>query len=83
MDAFEPSVFNMFPQNLLCAPFNHIFFLLIIVITEAFFDMYVGDLPVSVQAKQEIASNVGGLIKRCWEIEVVHLIDGQNYFILL
>jgi hypothetical protein len=32
---------------------------------KAFFDMYVGDLPVSVQAKQEIASNVGGLIKRC------------------
>lgn len=57
----------MFPQMLLL---NVIF--LLVVIAEAFFDMYVGDLPVSVQAKQEIASNVGGLIKRCWEMKVVH-----------
>ncbi|KAJ3699154.1 hypothetical protein LUZ61_002859 [Rhynchospora tenuis] len=32
---------------------------------KAFFDMYVGDLPVSAQAKNEIAGNVGSLIKRC------------------
>ncbi|XP_008786652.2 fatty-acid-binding protein 2 isoform X2 [Phoenix dactylifera] len=31
----------------------------------AFFDMYVGDVPVSVQAKQEIAQNVADLIRRC------------------
>ncbi|CAA7400772.1 unnamed protein product [Spirodela intermedia] len=31
----------------------------------AFFDMYVGDLPVSAQAKEELAENVAGLIRRC------------------
>nr|AOS52794.1 chalcone-flavanone isomerase CHI3C [Tradescantia hirsutiflora] len=31
----------------------------------AFFDMYIGDIPVSVQAKEEIAQNVAGLVKRC------------------
>ncbi|KAL5728589.1 hypothetical protein ACHQM5_001658 [Ranunculus cassubicifolius] len=31
----------------------------------AFFGMYIGDLPVSLQAKEEIARNVGGIIKRC------------------
>lgn len=31
----------------------------------AFFDMYIGDVPVSAHAKQEIAQNVGGLIRRC------------------
>ncbi|XP_010917201.1 fatty-acid-binding protein 2 isoform X2 [Elaeis guineensis] len=31
----------------------------------AFFDMYIGDVPVSVQAKQEIAQNVADLIRRC------------------
>ncbi|KAG0485148.1 hypothetical protein HPP92_009227 [Vanilla planifolia] len=31
----------------------------------AFFDMYIGDFPVSVQTKHEIAENVAGLIKRC------------------
>ncbi|KAJ0983815.1 hypothetical protein J5N97_002171 [Dioscorea zingiberensis] len=31
----------------------------------AFFDMYIGDLPVSEQAKREIAQNVAGLIGRC------------------
>ncbi|KAJ6824066.1 fatty-acid-binding protein 2 [Iris pallida] len=31
----------------------------------AFFDMYIGDVPVSVQAKEEIAQNVAGLIRRC------------------
>ncbi|WOL20214.1 hypothetical protein Cni_G29018 [Canna indica] len=31
----------------------------------AFFDMYIGDIPVSVQAKEEIAENVAGLIRRC------------------
>ncbi|KAJ3695583.1 hypothetical protein LUZ60_000960 [Juncus effusus] len=32
---------------------------------KAFFDMYVGEIPVSFEAKQEIANNVGGIIKRC------------------
>lgn len=31
----------------------------------AFFDMYIGDLPVSLQAKEEVAENVAGLIRRC------------------
>ncbi|KAK1288496.1 Fatty-acid-binding protein 2 [Acorus calamus] len=31
----------------------------------AFFDMYIGDIPVSPQAKHEIARNVGSIIKRC------------------
>ncbi|XP_077236360.1 chalcone-flavanone isomerase family protein [Tasmannia lanceolata] len=31
----------------------------------AFFDMYIGDVPVSAQAKQEIATNVAGIIRRC------------------
>lgn len=31
----------------------------------AFFDMYIGDPPVSVETKQDIAQNVGGLIRRC------------------
>ncbi|KAJ1281307.1 hypothetical protein BS78_04G296200 [Paspalum vaginatum] len=31
----------------------------------AFFDMYIGDPPVSVETKQDIAQNVAGLIKRC------------------
>ncbi|PKA49579.1 Fatty-acid-binding protein 2 [Apostasia shenzhenica] len=31
----------------------------------AFFDMYIGDIPVSVQAKQNIAQNVAGLLRRC------------------
>lgn len=31
----------------------------------AFFDMYIGDLPVSVQAKQEIANNVAGIMQSC------------------
>eukprot|EP00268_Persea_americana_P004160 TRINITY_DN11310_c0_g2_i1.p1 TRINITY_DN11310_c0_g2~~TRINITY_DN11310_c0_g2_i1.p1 ORF type:complete len:130 (+),score=17.11 TRINITY_DN11310_c0_g2_i1:856-1245(+) len=31
----------------------------------AFFDMYIGDVPVSVKAKQEIGSNVASIIKRC------------------
>ncbi|KAF6138822.1 hypothetical protein GIB67_025984, partial [Kingdonia uniflora] len=32
---------------------------------EAFFDMYIGDGPVSMQAKEEIARNVGGIMRRC------------------
>ncbi|BAF10210.1 fatty-acid-binding protein 2 [Oryza sativa Japonica Group] len=32
----------------------------------AFFDMYIGDPPVSVETKQDIAQNVGGLIRRCY-----------------
>ncbi|RZR79816.1 hypothetical protein BHM03_00005662, partial [Ensete ventricosum] len=31
----------------------------------AFFDMYIGDVPVSLQAKEEVAENVAGLIRRC------------------
>lgn len=31
----------------------------------AFFDMYIGDDPVSAQTKQEIIQNVAGLIRRC------------------
>ncbi|KAK4798504.1 hypothetical protein SAY86_030830 [Trapa natans] len=31
----------------------------------AFFDMYVGDLPVSTQTKEEIGKNVAGIIRRC------------------
>ncbi|KAH7655419.1 Chalcone isomerase protein [Dioscorea alata] len=31
----------------------------------AFFDMYIGDLPVSEQTKREVAQNVAGLIGRC------------------
>ncbi|CAM0943730.1 unnamed protein product [Alopecurus aequalis] len=31
----------------------------------AFFDMYIGDPPVSVETKQDIAQNVGGLIRKC------------------
>ncbi|XP_073011213.1 fatty-acid-binding protein 2 [Typha latifolia] len=31
----------------------------------AFFDMYIGDVPVSMQAKQEIAQNVAVMISRC------------------
>jgi len=31
----------------------------------AFFDMYIGDPPVSVETKQDIAQNVAGLIRRC------------------
>lgn len=33
--------------------------------TGAFFDMYIGDPPVSVETKQDIAQNVAGLIRRC------------------
>lgn len=32
----------------------------------AFFGMYIGELPVSVPAKQEIAINVAGIIRRCY-----------------
>lgn len=31
----------------------------------AFFGMYIGDIPVSSQAKEEVAKNVGGIIRRC------------------
>ncbi|XP_031498513.1 fatty-acid-binding protein 2 [Nymphaea colorata] len=31
----------------------------------AFFSMYIGDIPVSVQAKKEIGENVADIIKRC------------------
>ncbi|KDP34018.1 hypothetical protein JCGZ_07589 [Jatropha curcas] len=31
----------------------------------AFFDMYLGDIPVSEQTKEEIGQNVGGIIRRC------------------
>ncbi|KAI4380297.1 hypothetical protein MLD38_006503 [Melastoma candidum] len=31
----------------------------------AFFDMYIGDLPVSEQAKEEIGQNVAGILGRC------------------
>ncbi|OVA08346.1 Chalcone isomerase [Macleaya cordata] len=31
----------------------------------AFFDMYIGDVPVSVQAKEEICRNVGSILRRC------------------
>ncbi|CAA7019644.1 unnamed protein product [Microthlaspi erraticum] len=31
----------------------------------AFFDMYIGDVPVSEQTKEEIGRNVAGIIKRC------------------
>ncbi|KAG6672555.1 hypothetical protein I3842_16G063800 [Carya illinoinensis] len=31
----------------------------------AFFDMYIGDVPVSVQTKEEIGKNVARLIRRC------------------
>eukprot|EP00262_Sarcandra_glabra_P010965 TRINITY_DN26671_c0_g1_i1.p1 TRINITY_DN26671_c0_g1~~TRINITY_DN26671_c0_g1_i1.p1 ORF type:complete len:436 (-),score=44.54 TRINITY_DN26671_c0_g1_i1:386-1693(-) len=31
----------------------------------AFFDMYIGDVPVSVQAKHEIATNVAAIMRRC------------------
>ncbi|KQK19118.1 fatty-acid-binding protein 2 [Brachypodium distachyon] len=31
----------------------------------AFFDMYIGDSPVSLEAKREVARNVAGLISRC------------------
>jgi hypothetical protein len=32
---------------------------------KAFFDMYIGDPPVSMETKQDIAQNVAGLIRRC------------------
>ncbi|XP_062220476.1 fatty-acid-binding protein 2-like isoform X1 [Phragmites australis] len=32
---------------------------------KAFFDMYIGDPPISVETKQDIAQNVAGLIRRC------------------
>lgn len=31
----------------------------------AFFDMYIGDVPVSEQTKEEIGRNVASLITRC------------------
>lgn len=31
----------------------------------AFFDMYLGDVPVSEETKKEIGRNVAGLIGRC------------------
>lgn len=31
----------------------------------AFFDMYIGDVPVSERTKEEIGKNVASLIKRC------------------
>uniref|UniRef100_A0A453R273 Uncharacterized protein n=1 Tax=Aegilops tauschii subsp. strangulata TaxID=200361 RepID=A0A453R273_AEGTS len=31
----------------------------------AFFDMYIGDSPVSLEAKREVARNVAGLMGRC------------------
>lgn len=31
----------------------------------AFFDMYIGDIPVSEQTKEEIGQNVGSIIRRC------------------
>ncbi|OWM77396.1 hypothetical protein CDL15_Pgr016793 [Punica granatum] len=31
----------------------------------AFFDMYIGDLPVSEQTKEEIGKNIVGIIRRC------------------
>ncbi|KAG9457307.1 hypothetical protein H6P81_001815 [Aristolochia fimbriata] len=31
----------------------------------AFFDMYVGDMPVSAQAKEDIARNIAGILRRC------------------
>ncbi|XP_068663511.1 fatty-acid-binding protein 2 [Aristolochia californica] len=32
---------------------------------KAFFDMYIGDVPVSAQAKEDIARNIAGLLRRC------------------
>ncbi|KAJ1258481.1 hypothetical protein BS78_10G079000 [Paspalum vaginatum] len=32
---------------------------------KAFFDMYIGDSPVSLEAKKDVAQNVAGLIGRC------------------
>lgn len=31
----------------------------------AFFDMYIGEFPVSKQAKEEIGKNVASIIRRC------------------
>ncbi|TVU03710.1 hypothetical protein EJB05_50741 [Eragrostis curvula] len=36
-----------------------------LVTEKAFFDMYIGDPPVSVETKQDVAQNVAGLIRRC------------------
>ena len=33
----------------------------------AFFDMYIGDVPVSEQTKEEIGRNVEGILKSCWK----------------
>lgn len=31
----------------------------------AFFDMYLGDIPVSEQTKEDIGNNVGSILRRC------------------
>lgn len=40
---------------------------LLFLYVEAFFDMYIGDLPVSLRAKEEITQNVADLIRKCWK----------------
>lgn len=46
----------------------------------AFFDMYIGDVPVSEQTKVEIGKNVANLIRRCWNglfpYSIVPLLNG-------
>lgn len=37
----------------------------LIILAGAFFDMYLGDVPVSEETKKEIGRNVAGLIGKC------------------
>lgn len=39
--------------------------LLLLVFVGAFFDMYIGEIPVSEETKQEIGKNVASIMNRC------------------
>lgn len=68
---FLPLIHDFFlPPATLCSSrscFVSLFILsiLLFLYAEAFFDMYIGDLPVSLRAKEEIAQNVADLIRKC------------------
>lgn len=48
-------------------PLNRIWKLDILVcVTGAFFDMYIGDSPICEQTKEQIGKNVASIIQMCW-----------------
>lgn len=55
-----------------------------ILLSGAFFDMYLGDVPVSEQTKEEIGRNVASIIRSCWTgscICIASLFEWGKWFV--